>query len=289
MALAWTPVQSGPGTKGTWEWDWDKGVDSDMNVVRRLKLRWTPTPPGVDCQPTAIIQTARTYFETEDADGNKGREDLNKPSDVFKDVDIDSLPEPTRSAMKRAKTRDEQSRDPNATDSGTIVDALWCDDDPYYNDERENLDNHRGDKTGHTAMTDRPSLDDRLFTGDRKKYVVEFEACAYCYKYDGEVGEVLDCVKWRFVKEKGGDPVMEPPSEETGPPSQEHKDAVKKFVDRHTRERGGKKEAYCPEFEQAVQQAIAELKEEGKINDETPEHERNELILKKIRKNVYGY
>jgi hypothetical protein len=125
---------------------------------------------------------------------------------------------------------------PDMTDGGTTVDHYATEKDPYYNGEDKDKDDQSRGSTGAgedataTEMTDAPHYSDSTFPAGVTEATLTFETCAVCKV----TGKILDCVTWTYHRTKGaaGEGDIGGPTA-AAPPSQEFKDAKKKFEDNH--------------------------------------------------------
>ncbi len=267
-AEEWMPIPSGPNVPG--QFHWKKAIAQSNREM--IEIKWIPPDVGAPCDTTAIIQTMKPYFINED----DSREDLAKFSDLFDDIDFDDYTEDEAKQLKDHLKFNEQGRDPNMTPDGTLVDQGWCHKEHYYNgDDPINQPKWRGTRHTPTSIRDAPILGNIYYTGNRKKYVLEFETCAYCYRDDGWAGTPIGCVKWRYeqTKDEGKGKIIppDPPSEFR---SSEHRAAVRLWEQRHTRLVDGKREKFCPEDELVIE----EIKEKHGIYNELEEGPEKEAL-----------
>ena len=175
---------------------------------KTIHITYYPDPAKVrNCSAIYIVQTVRRI----DQDGH-----------VIQPKDLDA-----------GKFKHDQD---DMTDGGTCVDHLSTEKDPYHNGEDPGKDTQSRGSTGGgpesiaTEMTDSPGYSDDTFPAGVTEATLTFEDCAVCK----DTGKILDCVSWTYHRTKGsGGPgsITEPTG--AAAPTQEFKDAKKKFEDNH--------------------------------------------------------
>lgn len=240
-ADGWTPVPAGPDSIGSFRWQKDMNPD---DVGEYIQIEWIPPAGGAPCQTTAMVQTCKEWFVL--ADGTI--EDLHLPTDQFDGLDWSQFGPEGRKFFEDNYRELRESANPNTTAAGHRVDSDWCDEDPYYNGD-DNLDRgKKGENGGKTSIADRPSRNELVFTGTRQTAVFEFEVSVYCFRANGTLGQPLASMKWRWERTKGGLGKVSILPDPSGPPSQNHIDAVNLFVRRHTRIKNHRTVKFCPDI-----------------------------------------
>jgi hypothetical protein len=209
--MATTTIQ---GTNGKFE------VTTNGN---NITIKYTGDPTKITCKKIVFIQTI-----TPKVDGT-----AVKPLSSLKNF-------PDWSKGKHL--------DDDQLDGGCVIDHLFCEKDPYYNGDDKPQD---GGTQGNTEtgtpsdMTDAPYFPDSDLPNDGSVGTMEFETCAYCV----DNNTFLDCITWTYTRTKGdaGRGTITVGNACAGP-SQNMKDAKKKFDTNHTKD--GK--PVCPEEAVAV-------------------------------------
>lgn len=199
----------------------DKGDFEVSTKDNKFQVKFTPDKTKVDCKNIGFVQTAKAA---------KGGRVLNPVS---------------------ALGRNFRHLDDDQTGAGTFVDHLSTEKDPFYNgDDLQDGGggNRQGDATSDPVkpaqLTDAPNV-----PAD-EDVEVEFEVCAYCIGTGGRVdtSKSMGCVKVQFLQKKGKTGVAEPgPGDKAQPPSESHKEAVKKFEDSHFEKKGDTEVRKCPD------------------------------------------
>ena len=143
-------------------------------------------------------------------------------------------------------------KDDDILTNGWRIDHVFCEKDPYYNGDdcpQDGSSPQQGSSQGSGGATTKSEMSDSPYTADvdfptgKTMSKLEFEMCAVCME-GPNAGTVYGCIKWKYERTKGGDAgTVTLLSTAVEAQSQDHKDALAKYVTNH----GSGASKMCPE------------------------------------------
>ncbi|MCB9797109.1 MAG: hypothetical protein H6741_30860 [Alphaproteobacteria bacterium] len=236
--MSTTTTHTITGQSGDWEIEVesDQGATTDAagHVIQRadtIRVKFKPKGGATACKKLVFVQTVK--WVAYDAAGQ---------------------------VITKYKRRRDHFKDPNDSPYDHVeddevevgfyrvaVDHLSCEKDPFYNGDDDPHDKG-GDQypdKPRAGISDTPRANLYIYQDDIAKLCKEFETAAICV----ETGELLGSVKWKSCSVRGhkGQITLneDPPVEHT--PSDALKNALKEFMENHTRKKNGVLYWYCPD------------------------------------------
>ena len=219
------------GSKGTWTVNKDK---DHLGTKDRIRITFTPNKEENGCKDIRLSQSVKIVGYN--AEGGV-------VAKTFKGV------------YKREFFA--HMEDDRATDDGgdVVIDHVACEADPFYNgDDSKHDATSKGDATSEppkgTSMSDTPGGNSfNVFKAGITKVVYTFETCAICVA----TGEILGCIIWTMERTAGDNGDITLPTSEEDKVSDGFKKAMKKFVEKHSKEKAGKLQWHCPDVTGSVE------------------------------------